>query len=85
MPMYIVHLEGIGRGPHPTVLTGYGGFNIVRSSEWSPRVLPWVLKGGVYALANLRGGGEYGDAWHRAGMLSQKQNVYDDFFAAQST
>jgi len=82
VPLYIVQRRDLGPGPHPTVLTGYGGFNMVRSSEWSPRFLPWLLKGGVYAVASLRGGGEYGEAWHRAGRLGQKQNVFDDFLAA---
>ncbi len=82
IPMYIVARRDLGPGPHPTVLTGYGGFNDVRASAWSPRTLPWLFEGGVYALANLRGGGEYGEDWHRAGMLGKKQNVFDDFFAA---
>ncbi len=87
IPMFIVHrndlLEGDGAGkPHPTVLTGYGGFNLARVPTYAAAVLPWIMAGGIYASANLRGGNEYGEAWHRAGMRENKQNVFDDFLAA---
>ena len=72
----------IGDKPYPTVLTGYGGFNISRTPTYSPSVIPWIEAGGIYASANLRGGSEYGEEWHRAGMLDKKQNVFDDFVAA---
>lgn len=67
--------------PRPTVLYGYGGFNISLSPYFKPDLLPWLQKGGMYVIANLRGGGEYGEAWHKAGMRDQKQNVFDDFIA----
>jgi len=87
VPMFIIHrkdlLEGEGAGrPHPTVLTGYGGFNLARVPTYVSTVLPWILSGGIYASANLRGGNEYGEEWHRAGMRENKQNVFDDFIAA---
>jgi prolyl oligopeptidase len=68
--------------PRPTVLTGYGGFNVSRTPMFITALPMWLDAGGVYALANLRGGGEYGEAWHRAGMLGSKQNVFDDFISA---
>lgn len=81
--MFVVHREGLElNGKNPTILYGYGGFNIPVTPSFSSRIVPWVEHGGVYALANLRGGGEYGDDWHRAGMLEKKQNVFDDFIAA---
>jgi prolyl oligopeptidase len=69
-------------GPHPTILYGYGGFQIGMTPWFSPDILTWVEAGGVYAVANLRGGNEEGEQWHRAGMLANKQNVFDDFQAA---
>ncbi|TDB88903.1 S9 family peptidase [Actinomadura sp. KC216] len=69
-------------GPRPTVLYGYGGFNIPLTPSYSANVLAWVEAGGVYAIANLRGGSEEGEEWHRAGMRDRKQNVFDDFHAA---
>jgi len=71
-----------GDVPRPTILYGYGGFDISLTPAFSPNVLAWVSAGGVYAIANLRGGGEEGEQWHRAGMLDRKQNVFDDFRCA---
>ena len=69
-------------GTAPAVLHGYGGFNVSLTPSFQPSLVPWLDAGGVYAIANLRGGGEFGEAWHRAGMLENKQNVFDDFIAA---
>jgi prolyl oligopeptidase len=69
-------------GPRPTLLTGYGGFNVSRTPMFVTALPLWLDAGGVYALPNLRGGGEYGEAWHRGGMLGSKQNVFDDFICA---
>ncbi len=81
--MFIVHQKGIALdGSHPTLLYGYGGFNQNMTPAFASSVAVWVQLGGVYAMPNLRGGGEYGEAWHRAGMLDKKQNVFDDFAAA---
>jgi prolyl oligopeptidase len=83
VPMFITHAKGIELdGTHPTFLTAYGGFNVSRTPRFSARVAVWLESGGVYAVPNLRGGGEFGEAWHRAGMLENKQNVFDDFIAA---
>jgi prolyl oligopeptidase len=83
IPMFLVHAKGLKLdGASPTLLTGYGGFNINRTALFSPLAAMWVENGGIYALPNLRGGGEFGEAWHQAGMLGQKQNVFDDFIAA---
>jgi prolyl oligopeptidase len=81
--MFLVHRKDVRpTGEIPTVLNGYGGFNISRTPVYSAGVAAWVEAGGLFALPNLRGGGEYGEAWHRAGMLANKQNVFDDFHAA---
>jgi prolyl oligopeptidase len=81
--MFLVHQRGlVQHGANPTYLTGYGGFNISMSPGFSRSLLLWLEQGGVVAVPNLRGGGEYGEAWHQAGMLSQKQNTFDDFIAA---
>jgi prolyl oligopeptidase len=81
--MFLVHKKGLAkRGDTPTMLTGYGGFNVSESPAFSATLFQWIEAGGLYAVPNLRGGGEYGDAWHEAGILDRKQNVFDDFIAA---
>ncbi|QQR73698.1 MAG: S9 family peptidase [Holophagales bacterium] len=81
--MFLAHRKGLVRnGDNPTILSGYGGFNISQTPAFSAPLFQWFEAGGVLALPNLRGGGEYGDAWHQAGMLEKKQNVFDDFIAA---
>ncbi|MFI6504619.1 prolyl oligopeptidase family protein [Nonomuraea typhae] len=76
-------IEPVDRdGPRPAILNGYGGFGISMTPGYSASILAWVEAGGVYAIANLRGGGEEGEQWHRDGMLGNKQNVFDDFHAA---
>lgn len=69
------------RGPHPTLVYGYGGFNVSLQPRFSRTLIAWLEAGGVYVQANLRGGGELGEAWHRAGQLDKKQNVFDDYYA----
>ena len=82
-PMYVVHREGlVADGGNPALLTGYGGFNVSLMPRFDARAVAWIEEGGVWAVATLRGGGEYGEDWHRAGMLENKQNVFDDFIAA---
>jgi prolyl oligopeptidase len=81
--MFLVHRKDLPRDrKRPVLLSGYGGFNISRTPAFDPGNFPLLDRGGVFALANLRGGGEYGEGWHRAGMLDRKQNVFDDFVAA---
>ncbi|HXE74845.1 MAG TPA: prolyl oligopeptidase family serine peptidase [Candidatus Xenobia bacterium] len=83
VPMWLVHRKGVRLdGSNPTLLTGYGGFNLSLSPGFSSRAVAWVERGGVYAVPNLRGGGEFGEKWHKAGMREKKQNVFDDFIAA---
>jgi prolyl oligopeptidase len=81
--LFLLHREGLEPdGARPTILYGYGGFNVPLTPAWSAVAAAWVERGGVYAIANLRGGSEEGEAWHRAGMRDRKQNVFDDFAAA---
>ena len=83
VPMFLVHRRRLERdGSHPTLLTGYGGFNISLTPRFSALATTWIEHGGVFAMPNLRGGGEFGEAWHEAGMREKKQNVFDDFLAA---
>ncbi len=83
IPMFITHRKGLKLdGANPTLLYAYGGFNISMTPGYSPAIAGWLDLGGVYCVANLRGGGEYGEQWHAAGTKLQKQNVFDDFIAA---
>jgi len=83
VPMFVVSKKGVKKdGANPTVLTGYGGFNISLQPQFNRSMYLWMEHGGIYAVANLRGGSEFGEDWHRAGMLDKKQNVFDDFIAA---
>jgi prolyl oligopeptidase len=83
IPMFLVYAKGIPLdGARPTFLTGYGGFNLSRTPLFRSFAVLWAEQEGIYAVANLRGGGEFGEAWHKAGMLDRKQNVFDDFIAA---
>ncbi len=82
IPVFIVHMKTVtANGSAPGLLTGYGGFNVSEVPDYAPRIIPWLEQGGVFADANLRGGNEYGEMWHRAGMRENKQNVFDDFVA----
>jgi prolyl oligopeptidase len=81
--LFLLHRDGLTPdGARPTILYGYGGFNISLTPAWSAVTAAWVEQGGVYAIANLRGGSEEGEAWHRDGMRASKQHVFDDFAAA---
>lgn len=83
VPMFIVSKKGMQKnGKNPTLMTGYGGFNISNSPTFKRDVYLWMEHGGIYVVANLRGGSEFGEDWHRAGMLEKRQNVFDDFIAA---
>jgi prolyl oligopeptidase len=83
IPMFITAKKGLTMdGSNPTLLYAYGGFDITLSPSFTPAIPLWLEMGGVYVTASLRGGGEYGESWHRAGMFSKKQNVFDDFIAA---
>ena len=83
VPMFLTQRKGLRRdGKHPTLLYGYGGFAVSLTPFFSALALMWLEQGGIFAVANLRGGGEYGEAWHEAGMLGNKPQVFDDFIAA---
>jgi len=83
VPMFLTHRKDLVKdGQNPAMLFAYGGFSISSLPGFRPDVIAWVEQGGVYALANIRGGGEYGEAWHHAGQFEKKQNVFDDFIAA---
>ena len=83
IPMFIAGKKGLKRdGSERLLMTGYGGFNMSELPVWNPMFAWWVEQGGLFSLPNLRGGGEYGQQWHHAGMLAQKQNVFDDFYSA---
>ena len=83
VPMFLLSQKGLKPdGATPVLMTAYGGFNLSLAPRFSPEAVLWVEHGGMFALPNLRGGGEFGEQWHRAGMLARKQNVFDDFFAA---
>lgn len=83
VPMFITMKKGLVLdGTNPTILHGYGGFNVAQTPAFSPSNLVWMEMGGIYAVANLRGGSEYGKEWHEAGILAKKQNVFDDFIGA---
>ena len=83
VPMFLLHARGIQLdGSNPTFLTGYGGFNISLTPSFRASAVLWAEQGGVFAMPNLRGGGEFGEEWHRAGMRERKQNVFDDFIGA---
>lgn len=83
VPIFLTHRKDLElNGKNPTLLYGYGGFTISLTPGYSPSRMAWIEKGGVLAVANLRGGGEYGEPWHEAGKLDRKQNVFDDFIAA---
>jgi len=83
VPMFVVHKKGLKKdGRNPTLVTAYGGFNVSLTPTFSRTAYLWMEHGGVYVVANLRGGAEFGEDWHRAGMLDKKQNVFDDMIAA---
>jgi len=83
VPMFITHRRNVAKdGSNPTMLYAYGGFSISETPGFRPDVIAWIEQGGVYAVANIRGGGEYGEEWHRAGQFQRKQNVFDDFIGA---
>lgn len=83
VPMFIAGRKGLPQdGNAPLLMTGYGGFNIAETPGFDPKYAWWMEQGGFFALPNLRGGGEYGETWHKAGMFEHKQNVFDDWFAA---
>ena len=87
LPAFVVHRDDVtvANGPHPTVLYGYGGFYVNQTPVFSPGIVTWAEAGGVWVVATLRGGGEYGSSWHDAGRLAKKQNVFDDAIATAET
>jgi len=86
VPVFVTHRKGLALdGSHPTILTGYGGYGVNNTPSFGVGAFEWVEQGGVWALAILRGGAEYGEKWHEQGMLGNKQNVFDDFIAAAET
>jgi prolyl oligopeptidase len=83
VPMFLSYKKGLKLdGQNPTLLYAYGGFDIAMTPDFRPAIVEWMQMGGVYAVADIRGGSEYGEAWHQAGMRAKKQNVFDDFIAA---
>jgi prolyl oligopeptidase len=83
IPMFVAGKKGLKTdGSERLLMTGYGGFNLSETPDWNPLWAAWMAQGGWFALPNLRGGGEYGEAWHEQGMFAKKQNVFDDFYAA---
>ena len=83
IPMFLFYKKGLEKnGKNPTYLTGYGGFNLSQLPNFSANAIAWAEAGGLWALPNMRGGGEFGEKWHQAGMLANKQNVFDDFAGA---
>ncbi len=83
IPMFLIYKKGLKpNGNNPTMLYGYGGFNISMTPAFNKSIIPFLENGGLYAIANIRGGGEFGEKWHKAGMLDKKQNVFNDFIAA---
>ncbi|MBV9769260.1 MAG: S9 family peptidase [Bryobacterales bacterium] len=83
VPMFLSYRKRLKLdGQNPTLLYAYGGFDVAETPRFSPRIVEWMQMGGIYAVANIRGGSEYGEAWHQAGMRAKKQNVFDDFIAA---
>ena len=83
VPMFLTYRRGLAKNGHnPTMLYAYGGFSVSETPAFRPDVIAWLEQGGIYADACIRGGGEYGEAWHRAGQFEKKQNVFDDFIAA---
>jgi prolyl oligopeptidase len=83
IPMFLSSRKGLKQdGRNPVLLYAYGGFDVAETPQFRPRTMEWMQMGGIYAVANIRGGSEYGEAWHQAGMRAKKQNVFDDFIAA---
>lgn len=83
IPMFVLYKKGINRnGKNPVLLTGYGGFSASLTPYFAPEVIPFLNKSGIYVIANIRGGGEFGEIWHKSGMLDKKQNSFDDFISA---
>jgi prolyl oligopeptidase len=83
IPLFIFHKKGIElNGNNPTILYGYGGFGNIESPSYMRNNIPWIKRGGIFAIANIRGGGEFGDDWHKQGIKDKKQNSFDDFICA---